>query len=100
MSGMTPGSGLVQEPGLVGGGAALRAPGQDDWGAVSERAVDGEAVTPDPADVGGTPVGVFLLHVEDPAGGGRHAEEVAGGRVDDALGLPGRAAGVEDVKRV
>ena len=68
--------------------------------AVGERPVDDVAVAGDPAGVGGAPVDVVVLQVEDPAVGGRHPGQVAAGRVEDPLGLPGRARGVEDVERV
>ena len=55
--------------------------------AVGERAVDQVGVPGHPADVGRAPVGVVVLEVEDPLGGERRAEEVAAGRVQDALGL-------------
>ena len=71
-----------------------------DRGAVGERTVDDVAVAGHPADVGGAPVDVVVLQVEDPLGRGVGADEVAAGGVDDALGLPGRAGGVEDVEHV
>ena len=55
----------------------------------------------DPADVGRAPVDVLLgLEVEDVLVGPGDLREVAAGRVQDALRLGGRAAGVEDVERV
>ena len=71
-----------------------------DGGAVGERAVDDVAVAGHPADVGRAPVDVFVLHVEDPLGGGVAADQIAGGGVDDALRLPRRAGRVEDVEHV
>ncbi len=55
----------------------------------------------DPADVGGAPVdvGLGVQVVDDGVGVGR-LREVAAGGVQDALGLSGRAGGVEDVERV
>ena len=64
-----------------------------------ERPVDHVAVAGDPADVGRAPVEVFVAEVEDPLGGLLHEEVVAGRGVLDALGLAGRAAGVEDEQR-
>ena len=69
-------------------------------GAVLQRAVDDVAVTGDPADVGGTPVGVFLFQIEDPLRGQIGADGIAAGGVDDAFGLAGGAGGVEDVERM
>ena len=68
--------------------------------AVGERTVDDVAVARHPADVGGAPVDVFVLHVEDPLGGRVAADQVAGRRVDDALRLPRRPGRVEDVEHV
>ena len=68
--------------------------------AVRQDPVHDVGVTGDPADVGGAPVRVVLLQVEDRMGGGGHVGEVAAGRVEDALGLSRRAAGVEHEERV
>ena len=68
--------------------------------AVGERSVDDVGVARDPADVGGAPVDVVVLEVEDRLGGRGDVGEVAAGRVQDALGLAGRAARVEDEERV
>jgi hypothetical protein len=68
-------------------------------GAVGERAVDDVAVAGDPAHVGGAEVRV-LLEVEDVLAVSVGAHHVAAGGVHHALGLPGRARGVEDEERV
>ena len=68
--------------------------------AVGQRAVDDVGVAGDPADVGGAPVDVVVLEVEDRPVGVRGADEVAAGGVQDALGLAGGAGGVHDVERV
>ena len=68
--------------------------------AVHQRAVDGVAVAGDPADIGGAPEDVVVAHAEDPVEGGRGPGGVAAGGVDHALGLAGRARGVEDEQRV
>ena len=73
----------------------------DAGGAVGEGAVDDVGVAGDPADVGAAPEDVRLrLQVEDVAVGEGDADEVAAGGVQDALGLRGRAGGVEDEERV
>ena len=69
-------------------------------GAVAQRAVDDVAVARHPADVGGTPVHVLFAEIEDPLVSERHAEKIAGRRVQDALGFAGRAAGVQDEERM
>ena len=68
--------------------------------AVGERPVDDVGVAGDPADVGGGPEHVVVLEVEDRPVGVRRTDQVAAGRVQDALGLAGRAGGVHDVERV
>ncbi len=68
-------------------------------GAGGQRAVDDVAVAGDPADVGRAPVDVVVAEVEDPLDGLLGEEVVAGRGVLDALGLAGRAAGVEDEQR-
>ena len=67
---------------------------------VGQRPEDDVAVARDPADVGRAPVNGVGLDVEDVVVRGRHANQVAGGGVDDALGLGGRAARVEQVEQV
>ena len=78
------------------GGALVHQVGR----AVEERAVGDVGVAGDPADVGGAPVDVLVLEVEDVLAGEVGVEQVAGGGVDDALGLAGGAAGVEDEEGV
>ena len=68
--------------------------------AVGQRAVDDVAVARDPADVGGAPVDILIVQIEDVFGGDIRPDHVAAGGVDDSLGLAGRSAGVEDEKRV
>ena len=69
-------------------------------GAVRERSIDDVAVPGDPADVGGAPVDVAVVVVEDVLVRHRHVDVVAAGRVQHAFRLPGRARGVEDEQRV
>ena len=69
-------------------------------GAVGERAVDDVAVAGDPADVGGAPVDVFVVQIEDEPGGPHRLQQIAGGGVQDAFGLAGGAAGVKDEERL
>ena len=69
-------------------------------GTVSERPVDDVAVARHPADIGGTPVDVAVMVVEDILVGHRGIDEVAARRVQDALRLAGGARGVEDEQRV
>src|SRR5262249_48847228 len=68
--------------------------------AVGEDAVHHVAVPGDPTDVGGAEVGVVVLQVEHPLAGDVGVHHVAAGGVHHALGLSGRAAGVEDEQRM
>ena len=68
--------------------------------AVGEGAIDDVAVARDPADVGGAPVDVVLLDVEHPLGRRHRSQQVAARRVDDAFGLAGGAAGVEQEQHI
>ena len=69
--------------------------------AVAERPVDDVAVPGHPADVGSAPVDVALrLQVEDVVVRCGDTDEVAGGRVRDALRLRGRPARVQEVQQV
>ena len=74
---------------------------EHDLGAAErERAVGDVGVAGDPADVGGAPEHVVGLQVEGPLGGERRMQQVAAGGVLHALGLAGRARGVEQEQRV
>ena len=68
--------------------------------AVRERAVHDVGVAGDPADVGRAPVDLAVAIVEDLLVGQRRIDQVAAGGVQHALGLAGRAGGVEDEQRV
>ena len=54
----------------------------------------------DPADVGRAPEDVGRLVVEHPLHGEHRPQQVAAGGVLHALGLAGRARGVEDEQRM
>ena len=69
-------------------------------GAVGERAIDDVAVAGDPADVGGAPINVAVVIVEDVLMRHRRVDQIAGGGVQHALRLAGRARGVEDEQRI
>ena len=81
-------------------GEVRRALVQHRRGAVAERPVDDVGVPRHPADVGRAPVDVVGLQVEHVVVRRRDADEVAGGRVRDALRLRGRAGGVEEVEQI
>ena len=83
-----------------GAGIVGNALEHDAGGAVAQRAVDDVAVAGDPADVGGAPVDVVLMIVEDHLVGHGGIEQVTAGGVHDALGLAGGAGGVEDEERI
>ena len=69
-------------------------------GAVAERPVDDVAVAGDPADVGGAPIDVAVVIVEDVLVRHRHIDQIAGGGVQHAFRPSGRARGVEDEQRI
>ena len=60
---------LDDAPEAVGLGEVGRAFVHQAGRAVLQRAVDDVAVAGDPADIGGAPVDVFVLEIEDPLGG-------------------------------
>ena len=65
--------------------------------AVGERPIDDIAVAGHPADVGGTPVDVAVLIVEDVLMRHRREHEIAAGGVQHTLRRAGRARGVEEI---
>src|SRR5271170_7162375 len=87
-------------PEAVGFGVVGRAFIHQAGGAVLEDAVDDVAVPSDPADVGGTPVGVFFFEIKNPFGGGIGSDGVPAGGVDETLGFAGGAGGVKDIERM
>ena len=86
-------------PALPGRGVG-RALVQDAGRRVRERSVDDVRVARDPADVSRAPVDVVGLDVEDHLVAVAGAQEIARGRVHDALGLRGRPRRVEQVEHV
>ena len=69
-------------------------------GAVGQGAVEQIAVTGDPAHVGGTPVNVTFVVVEDVLEGHGCIHQVTAGGVQYALGSAGRAGGIENEQRI
>src|SRR6185436_13955788 len=67
---------------------------------IGQWPIDDVRVAGDPADVGGGPVDVLVLDVEDIAVRAGDAGQVAGRGVQDALGLGGGAGSVEEVEHV
>ena len=68
--------------------------------AAGQRAVQQIAMTGDPAHVGGTPVDVALMVVEDVFKGGRGIHQITAGGVQHALRLTGGTGGIKDKQRV
>jgi hypothetical protein len=66
----------------------------------NKRSVDDVSVTSDPADIATTEEYVRVVDVKDVLAGHGRAEQVAGGRVHDTLGLSSGAGGVEQEERV
>src|SRR5690242_1741352 len=54
----------------------------------------------DPANIGGTPVGILFLYIENPLGRERSTQQVSAGRVNNAFRLPGRSRRVQNKKRM
>src|SRR5262245_12368214 len=71
-----------------------------DGGAVGEWSIDHITVTSDPADVGSTPVKIFILDIEDPLRGQVRLQQVAGGRVQNSFWLTGGSGRVQNVERM
>src|SRR5258706_11938001 len=69
-------------------------------GAALQWAVYDVAVPGDPADVGGTPAGVFVAHIKNEFRRGISANRVATGGMHNTLGLSRRAGGGKDVEGV
>ena len=69
-------------------------------GAVGERSVDDVAVAGHPADIGGAPIDVAVVVIENILVRHRHVDVVAAGGVQHALRLTGRARGVENEQRI
>ncbi len=68
--------------------------------AQQQRPVDDVAVPCHPAGIGGTPPRIVVLQVEHPFERRGNADHVAAVRMQDRFGLTGRAAGVQQVKRI
>ena len=69
-------------------------------GAVGEGAVDEVTMTGDPANVGGAPVDILLLQVEDVLGGCVGTDEIAARSMEDSFRFSCRSTGVEDEERM
>jgi len=65
-------------------------------GAVAQRRVDDVGMSRYPADVGGAPVDVLFMVIEDHLVGVGDEGEIAAGGVDNALGLARGTGGIED----
>ena len=68
------------------GGDAFK---HDGDGTVGQRAVDDVGMPCDPAHIGGTPVNIALVIVEDVLVGDGRVQQIAAGGVQHALGLAG-----------
>ena len=84
-------------PETIGFGKVWRALIHQAGSAVLQRAVDDVAVPGDPADVGGTPVSVFFLEIEDPFRGDVGSDGVSASGVNYALGFSRGSRGVKNV---
>ncbi|SAG08534.1 Uncharacterised protein [Enterobacter hormaechei] len=68
--------------------------------AAGQRAVQQVAMTGDPAHVGGTPVDVAGMVVEDVFKGGGRINQIAAGGMQHAFRLTGGAGGIQDKQRI
>ena len=84
-------------PETIGFGKVWRALIHQAGSAILQRAVDDVAVPGDPADVGGTPVSVFFLEIEDPFRGDVGSDGVSASGVNYALGFSRGSRGVKNV---
>src|ERR1700674_5510062 len=72
----------------------------DAGGSICERAEDDIAVPRDPSDIGRAPEDRVRLDVKYVMVRGGHADEVAGGGVNDAFGAGSSSARVEQVEQI
>ena len=72
----------------------------DDGCAIGQRPVDDVAVACDPADVGGAPVNIVIVKIEDEARAPHALEQIASGGVQHTFRLSRGAAGVKNIKRM
>ena len=68
--------------------------------AVRERTVNDITVSRDPADVGRAPKNIVVAKIENIFGRRINSDQIAAGRMQNSFRFPGRAAGVENVKRM
>src|SRR6185503_20507805 len=68
--------------------------------AVREWTINHITVARDPADVGSTPVKIFVFKIEDPLRCEMRLQKITGGRVENSFRLTGRARSVENVERM
>src|SRR5689334_9790711 len=87
-------------PPAVGSGIGWNALVQNNGRGVHQRSVNDVAVSGDPTDVGGTPEDVIRLDIKDKLSSGVNAYGVAALDMDNAFGLAGATACIEDVERV
>src|SRR6185503_8784730 len=72
----------------------------EDRSAVLHGSVDHVGVARDPADIGGAPVDIVVVQIEDVLRCDVGLDRVAAGCVHQTFGFAGRAGGVEDVERI
>ena len=68
--------------------------------AVGERTINNIAMPRHPADVSRAPKNVFVANIEHVFRGRIDSDEITAGCVQNALRLPGRTAGVKNIKRM
>ena len=66
---------------------------------IGQRAIDDVAVTSNPTHIGGAPIHILVLEIEDVLGSQLGAQQVTRRGVQNTLGFAGRSAGVQDEQR-
>ena len=91
---------LDEAPETIGLGPVGRAFIHQRGRAVRQRPVNDITVSGHPTDVGGAPVSVFVLKIENPFAGEMSLQEIAAGRVQNAFRFSCGARSVKNEERV
>ena len=83
-------------PEAAGGGVSRHAFKHQRRRAIGQRSVENIAMAGHPADIGGAPVDIAVMIIEDILMRHRREDEIAPRRMHDALGRARRAGGIED----
>src|SRR6267378_3633490 len=67
---------------------------------IGQGTIDDVRVACYPADIGGTPINVLVLNIENPLVSGRYSNQVAGSRMDDPFRFSSSAGRVQYVQNI